>query len=552
MHLKSTQGDINLSLLITTFLVCIIIAVGVAIFHSQYYPTKFLKYKSTDIADKFLGSRDFAVTAKNLLNSRNDLSYIKLLDQNGVLEESFGNDKASGTKKFVIIGPDNKSIIMGLKTTKSPLVDTYALIWSILIGSCLALVLISIISMKGSKHTKSLKKLEGALDRISQGDFTARVDVDSASDEEIYIINTYQSFNRMADSLNKKYKTEEITSEHIDEIKPDIKEIVGQDEEEISEEFIDEDKDLDTNDVTTDEIAGDESREVFMDSAEEDEEFDLKPESNEEDISDEADTQEIPEQQDYIEDELDESVIENNDLYDGEDVTPIEKYDSENGELRHDSEKHDDEPAQDIEKQSSFRPKIVLSQESLYPKFRNVSVIVAKINDFERLSEKLDTAELSSFLTEYRKSASQIITSYGGVIEALLQDEIVAIFNAPDKQNDAELKSICAAVEVLHELAGMTKKRRTEGKEMVTGKIGISMRALSYYSESGVPDSVKNVIKDARYICDNTNLWKVYVSSELYDEVKDFVDVKEYILDGEVLYSVTGVEQGVVQRENFS
>ena len=87
---------------------------------------------------------------------------------------------------------------------------------------------------------------------------------------------------------------------------------------------------------------------------------------------------------------------------------------------------------------------------------------------------------------------------------------------------------------------------------MVTGKIGIGMRALSYYSESGVPDSVKNVIKDARYICDNANLWKVYVASELYEEIKNFVDVKEFILDGEALYSITGVEQGVVQRENYS
>ena len=91
MHLKSAKGDINLSLLITTFLICIVIAVGVALFHSNYYPTKLLQYKSSEIGDKFLGSRDFDVTAKNLLNSRTDISYIKQLDQNGVLEESFGN-----------------------------------------------------------------------------------------------------------------------------------------------------------------------------------------------------------------------------------------------------------------------------------------------------------------------------------------------------------------------------------------------------------------------------------------------------------------------------
>ena len=545
MHLKSAKGDINLSLLITTFLICIVIAVGVALFHSNYYPTKLLQYKSSEIGDKFLGSRDFDVTAKNLLNSRTDISYIKQLDQNGVLEESFGNDKASGTKKFVINGPNNKSIILGLKTIDSQLIDTYALIWSLLIGSCLALVLISIISMRGSKPTRSMKKLEGAMDRISQGDFTARLDVDSASDEEIFIINTYQSFNRMADSLNKKYKTEDITAEHIDEIKPDVKDIVGQNEGEIDEEILDMDKEIETTEETADEIVGEQKHDIFTDSEDEDEEFDLKSQVEETEDITEPEESDTAEEQDFVPNVIEEDIAEEEDTHD-EDISEDEGFDKEDSEVPADS------GLRENDKQSSFRPKIVLSQESLYPKFRNVSVIVAKINDFDKLSEKLDNADLSSFLTEYRKAASQIISSYGGVIEALLQDEIVAIFNAPDEQNDAELKSICAAVEVLHELAGMTKKRRNEGKEMVTGKIGISMRALSYYSESGVPDSVKNVIKDARYICDNANLWKVYVSPELFEEVKDFVDVKEYIHDGEILYSITGVEQGVVQRENFS
>ena len=551
MHLKSNKGDINLSLLITTFIVCIVIAVGVAFFHSQYYPGKFLEYKSSEISDKFFGSDNFAVTAKKLLNSRTDISYLKQLDQNGVLEESFGNDKAPGTKKFVVNGPNNKSIIMGLKTVDAPLFDTYALIWSLLIGSGMALILISIISMKGSKPAKSMKKLEGAMERISQGDYTARLDVDSPSDEEIHIINTYQGFNRMADSLNKKYKTEEISSEQLDEIKPEVKEFVAQNEDEISEEILEEHKEIEPTDEIADELTEDQSSEVFADSEGEDEEFDLK--SSEEDIAldtDEEEERDIYEEEGYSQEDLEESVVEPESLYD-EDTTEPESLEAEENEEIPNSNIQDN-GSEDIEKQSSFRPKIVLSQESLYPKFRNVSVIVAKINDFENLSESLDTAELSSFLTEYRKSASQIITSYGGVIEALLQDEIVAIFNAPDEQNDAELKSVCAAVEVLHELAGMTKKRRSEGKEMVTGKIGIGMRALSYYSESGVPDSVKNVIKDARYICDNANLWKVYVASELYEEIKNFVDVKEFILDGEALYSITGVEQGVVQRENYS
>ena len=115
-----------------------------------------------------------------------------------------------------------------------------------------------------------------------------------------------------------------------------------------------------------------------------------------------------------------------------------------------------------------------------------------------------------------------------------------------------ELRAICASVEVLHELATMAKKRRTEGKEMIAGKIGVGVQSLEYYTETGVPDSVKNVIKDARFVCENANLWKVYVTSELHEIVNDNVDSKEYLIEGEVLYSITGVEQGVVERDNFS
>ena len=87
---------------------------------------------------------------------------------------------------------------------------------------------------------------------------------------------------------------------------------------------------------------------------------------------------------------------------------------------------------------------------------------------------------------------------------------------------------------------------------MIAGKIGIGVQALAYYSDTGIPDSVKNVIKDARIVCENANLWKVYVTSNLHEIVNDNVDSKEYLIDGEVLYSITGVEQGIVERDNIS
>ncbi len=70
-----------------------------------------------------------------------------------------------------------------------------------------------------------------------------------------------------------------------------------------------------------------------------------------------------------------------------------------------------------------------------------MTVFVAKIADFQELSTTLDAAEFNSFLADYRKAASSIISNYGGVIEALLKDEIVAFFNAPEEQNKPELRA---------------------------------------------------------------------------------------------------------------
>lgn len=540
MFLKSSKGNINLSILIFTFLICIAIALGVAFFHHYNSPSKFLEYKVSDITDKLTGVSNFPSTANNILNSDKSVSYIKLLDRNGVLEESFGNDTLGNTKRFTISGPKNKTIVLGLNPPTNLKLDTYLLVWSLLIGSALSLFLIFFAFMRGPPNstvsTESMIKLADAMDKISLGDYRERIDVSSATKEDISILNTYQGFNRMAESLNNKYESDvKIEKDSLKTGEP------GSGYAELSNG---------KGNNITDNGSHDETDVILMDDSDNENEVedDSEPEIIFNEVNDNADESEI--QPDEVEFDLgaemeDEQIFSEQDKVDIEDT---EEDFNETEQLLLDTVPE----GESGEEVSSFKPKIVLPQSGVYPKNRNVTVVVAKIDNFENLTQKLDSSDLSSFLTQYRKSASQIISSYGGVIEALLQDEIVAIFNAPDEQINPELRAICASVEVLHELATMAKKRRTEGKEMIAGKIGVGIQSLAYYSETGVPDSVKNVIKDARFVCENANLWKVYVTSELHEIVNDNVDSKEFLIEGEVLYSITGVEQGVVERDNFS
>jgi|GEM_PF-847582 len=492
MFFKSDSGTINTTAAIVTFITCLLIALAVSIFHNYYFPNKYVQTKSAEISGMFSENTDFSSTAKRLLSSRNDIAYLKLLDQNGVLEQSFGNDDVEGVKKFLINVPDNKSIILGMKETAGRNIDSYTLVWSLLIGAILALGLIVFLFIQGPPQVKALKRLESAMERVADGDLTARLEIDSSTDEEMGIMGAYRSFNRMVNTLNRQFG--EYSSYARDEHSKDEK----RDNERYSYEFS-----------------------PFQSAQTQNSEESAKDYKDEEVTDTEKEDSQVVEEADEREKVVDIS----------------EQMSKEN----------QDKSEPPVEGAGEFRPRIVLPDTSKQPKHRNVTALVAKINDFEELAETLNSSELNSFLTSYRKAASTIIGDYGGVIEALLQDEIVALFNAPDEQNKPELRSICAAVEVLQVLAKMSKDRRDEGKPVISGKIGIDKGSVAFSTGSGIPNSVKNIISAARDICEQSGIWKVVVSDKLYDIVKSNVEVKQSEIDGKNVYSIVGVEEGVIE-----
>ena len=203
-----------------------------------------------------------------------------------------------------------------------------------------------------------------------------------------------------------------------------------------------------------------------------------------------------------------------------------------------------DEPAEE----PLFQPTLIESdeEEMEQAKSRDVTVLVAKIADFQDLSTTLDSSEFNAFLADYRKAASAIISNYGGVIEALLKDEIVAFFNAPDEQNKPELRAVCSAVEVLQLLASITRERKIEGKTAISGKIGIGTKTLSVYEQSGLPHGIKQVTDIARRISTVAPIWRVIVTADLYQTLGDYVEARELKLGDESYYSIVGVEENAI------
>ena len=202
MLLNDNRGNINVTTSIIVFLLCILISLSVAVFHQYfYYPSKDLNSKADLISDQFQDRNSFEKTAKNILNTRSDVPYLKLLDQNGVIKESFGKDTKDGVKRFSFASADGGTIIFGLASGEQNALDSYPLIWSLLIGAGLSFLLIFLIFLESPKQGDALKKLESAMERVSQGDFSARMDIDSSSDEEIDILNAYQGFSKFAENF---------------------------------------------------------------------------------------------------------------------------------------------------------------------------------------------------------------------------------------------------------------------------------------------------------------------------------------------------------------
>ena len=519
-NIKSERGSFELTTSIAIFLVCLIIALSVAAFHHWYFPTKYLQFKSTEIANLFSDTEKFSKKAKQLLNTREDISYFKLLDKDGVVEHSYGDQNVEESEKFFINAPENKTIVFGIKNIEYNQIDGFSLLWSFIIGSIISLVLLLVIFVISPPPDESIRRLLDAMKKLGDGDLTSRLPITPSVKADTEILGLYNEYNNIASNLENNFakldeaevkSSSQIIETGINKADENSEIIMNLGEAEIVEEIpevVKEEQPIE-NDIATKIEEVDENIELLS-------------------ISDE-DIINVEDKDDnfslFSEDENKKSKIE-------ETKKKIEKHVERVKEIKEEVIK-------------PFKPIIVSNNSSKIPKNRDVTVLIAKISDFEIITNQLDPSELNAFITKYRNSASKIISEYGGVVEALFQDEIVAVFNVPKKQTNPELRSVSVAVEIMQLVAELARERKSAGKKMVSAKIGIGIDSVPFTNDNAIPDRIKSVVDKVRNICNNSSNWKILVSKDFYDSIKEFVDVKEEKVNNNSYYSITGVEEGV-------
>jgi uncharacterized integral membrane protein len=159
---STTKGLVLLTVII------LIISLVLSVFNSYLYTKRFQKLEIKEIKALFENEIDFSRAAKNLLQSRSEVAYVKLKKDDGVLEESFGTENGKGISDIEINTAENRIIIVGLRRVLDKDLIVSNAVWSILIGVGLVVIFLLLFIQFSSDQSQNLERLISAMTCFSR------------------------------------------------------------------------------------------------------------------------------------------------------------------------------------------------------------------------------------------------------------------------------------------------------------------------------------------------------------------------------------------------
>lgn len=451
---KNRKNSFSHGAFITIFVFCLLFSFS-AVFAFQYFyfPVRYAELRTSEMENVFGEEELFAKRARSILATRSDVGYVRLLDRDGVLEKSFGVQHDQGYEKLVMAGPGGKTVLVGVRPFPNTGIYFDILLWSLLIGSLMAVVFSFFLRLMNNLSFRHLKEFSGGMKLLSEGDYSARLDARSSMMINSTVVQLCREFNEMASSLEKAVPP--ISAVPADE-SPTVKAVAA---------------------------APPGTGPLFS-----------PPPAS----------------------------------------APVEPADSVSA----------PSPPEDSETEKELSVPIAAP-----PKKTWFSALVVKIEDFDSLVRNLDSSEMNSLTAKYRKSLSNFITSFGGVVEKMLEDEVVALFPASgdDERMSVELRSVCSAVETMQFFGGARDRHGTSSRVNVKVKAGISSSEIEVPADSGISAAEESVVDEARTLCDGAKSWNIFVSVYFRENLRDYLEVRREYVNGKLCYSVKGVEEKALE-----
>jgi adenylate cyclase len=106
---------------------------------------------------------------------------------------------------------------------------------------------------------------------------------------------------------------------------------------------------------------------------------------------------------------------------------------------------------------------------------RNLSILFTHISDFAEISGSTSApADLVNQLNRYFALMVDCVTNHGGIVDKYIDDAVMAVFGAPVKHEDDELRSVLTAFDMLDTADRFNAEQRAAGRRQFATSIGIS------------------------------------------------------------------------------
>lgn len=156
---------------------------------------------------------------------------------------------------------------------------------------------------------------------------------------------------------------------------------------------------------------------------------------------------------------------------------------------------------------------------------RPVTLLFADVRGYTRLSQLADSEEVRNLLTSFYDNCARVIWERDGIINKLIGDAILAVFNFPITREDYVEQGVYAGVEILRRCQEI-KASSTLPEGNIDFGIGIGI-----HTGNVSVGEIGEVIKDFTVIGEVVNLssrlqgvaksGEVVVSETVYEKVKD-------------------------------
>lgn len=158
-----------------------------------------------------------------------------------------------------------------------------------------------------------------------------------------------------------------------------------------------------------------------------------------------------------------------------------------------------------------------------------ITSMFADIRGYTSYSEQLSPEALVRILNQYLKVAADAILEHEGTIDKFMGDAVMAWFNAPIPQKDHALRAVKSAISIREGIKALHKELPKDAHlsfgagihygDVVLGLVGTEQR-LDY---TAIGDSVNT----AKRIQENSKAGQILISQEVYNLVKNKVEVNE-------------------------